>query len=872
MKAQNNPLRQLVSVEADGMQLVDVLYQLIDESDVKLVFNNAIIPEKSINATISKKPLSAVLPFLFDGTDLIWSTSGQLIIIKKDPLAGTLKSYTVSGFVLDGASGEPLVGASVFCRFLGMGTITNSYGFFSLKLPEGVRRIDVSYLGFSPKESSITIDRNLRFDWKLRSSLTLREVIVVANDSTNFSTERISSHRMSLTEMDLGSTIIGEKDILRNIQLLPGVQTGADGVGGLFVRGGNASQNLVMLDGVPVYSTAHGVGLLSIFNPEILRSAKIIKGGFPARYGGRLSSVIELRTKEGNAERWSGWLNSSLATANFGVEGPIVKGKSAILLTGRASFLNAYFEPYTVRLKREKGDTGYSKYQFSDWNAKVNYFFSNKDKIYFNFYYGNDEFEDKSRVEYEFSAELEHGGTRDFLGYQSLNRLIDWKNRVAGFRWNHLFSNRLFGNTALSYSQLGAGIGFDFSDSLLLKSNLQTVDHLLSGGQFRSGISEFSAKQDFDFVPRPNEYVRFGAVYKRRVFSSNLFGFDHTNPDSIDNTESQAEKIRATSFSFYWEKDIERKKWLLNFGLRGASHSVFKKLYFSVEPRLSAQYTLGKNSHLTVAYSRMTQFVHLLSPTSIGLATDLWVPSTDLNRPQVANQWVLGFNHNFKGVIFFSVEGYYKTLDHLISFSEGSILFNDWKKNVTSGAGRSKGLDFLVERSGNRFDFRLAYTYSFTDRVFEKINLGRRYPFKYDRRHDFKASFFYDLSSRLHLSANWVYGTGIATTLPKATYTIKLLEYLPVEEIDVLYYGTRNSFRLPAYHRLDLSLNYKFKTGCLHHQVGVGVYNLYNNQNPLYYEVRSRFVEKGEKLVQEFYFVQVTLASVLPSLNYSVKF
>lgn len=861
-KAQTNPLRQRVSVDADALPLEQVLYQLIDLADVKLVFSNNIIPDKKITLHLSNQRLSFVLPKLLQGTDLAWQISGELIVLKKDLSAPGVKSYTISGFVVDEASGEPLVGASVFCRFLGLGTITNTYGFYSLKIPAGENQIDVSYLGFKPMKKVISLEKDEQYNWKLSASVRLLEVIVTANDSTSQNTPRVSTHSVALSTIDLSPTLLGEKDVFRNIEMLSGIQTGADGVGGIFVRGGNASQNLVILDGVPVYSTAHAGGILSIFNGEVLRSAKVIKGGFPARYGGRLSSVVELRTKEGNSQKWSGWMNASLATVNFGLEGPIVKGKSSIILSGRKSLVNAYLKPHSIRQKQEKDDGGYSSYNFSDWNAKFNYFFSNKNKIYFNVYTGQDDFEDESIVDFEFL-----GNNLDSLAeYLRISRTVNWENKVAGFRWNHLFSDRLFSNTSISYSQLAAGIGVDYSDSLLLLQEGRRIGHAAYIGGFQSGIRELSLKQDFDFVPHPNEFVRFGLELKKRVFFSNLYGYDPTSEE--ETKELQKESIDANSLAWYWEKDIQRKKWTINYGLRNSLNWVSNTTYYSFEPRFSALYQLGKHSNLTMAYSRMTQFVHLLSPTSINLATDLWVPSTDVNRPQTANQWVLGYDRKMGKHIFLSIETYYKKMKHLLSFSEGSVLFNDWKKNVTPGEGTSKGLDVSFQWKKKALTFDLSYSFAFVDRKFKRINLGRRFPFKYDRRHDLKMTLLYKWK-RLYFAANWVFGTGIAISLPRASYKIKLSDYVRVKELDAFYYGLKNNFRLPAYHRMDISLNYKFNTGALHHQLGIGVYNVYNNRNPLYYELRRRFT--GESTI-EYYFVQVTIAPILPSVSYSIKF
>ncbi len=864
LHAQLNPLEQIVSVDADGIPLEEVLYQLIDKEDVKLVFSNSIIPPKIINLHISRKKLSIVLSKLFYHTDLIWKISGQLVIIKEEPFRKGSQSYIISGFILDETNGEPLVGASVYCRFLGMGTITNTYGFFSLKIPAGERQIDVSYLGFEPRKSIVKLRQDIRYNWTLNPSVRLSEVIVTADDSLPQFAPTVSSHQLSLSKIDLGPTLVGEKDVLRNIQLLPGIQTGADGVGGLSVRGGNASQNLVIIDGVPVFSTSHAAGILSIFDAQVLRSAKVIKGAFPARYGGRISSVIELRTKEGDSEKWSGWLGSSLATVNFGIEGPIVKGKSSIVLSGRKSFVGSYLRPQSIKLKKAKNDQGVSDYGFSDWNAKVNYHFSNKDKVYLNFYYGKDKFKDASATDQGF---ISFDG--DSLVFsQKLVRVVDWENKVGGLRWNHLFSDRLFGNTSISYSELIAGLGVDFLDSLVKVDDLRRLEFDTYNGAFHSGITELGIKQDFDFVPHPNTYIRFGAEVKRRRFFSKFFGYDQDYTGGPDNIDLREEENQATSLSVYWEKDIEQKKWRINYGVRSSAHWVNGKSYFNLEPRLSASLNLGKHSHVQVAYSRMTQFVHLLSPTSIGLATDLWVPSTNRYQPQVADQVVLGFNYDFSQKYHFSVEAYYKKMQHLLNFSEGSVLFNDWKENVTAGEGRSKGLDFLFAASWNKLNINMAYSFAIADRKFEKINIGRRFPFKFDRRHDFKLSLFYKWK-RIDFSANWIYGTGLGTTLPRAIYTVKLLNYVPIRELDALYYGTKNSYRMPAYHRLDIGVNYKFKTGRFSHQFGVGVYNLYNNRNPLYYQIRSRYIEQD---VLEYYFVQVLIAPILPSINYLIKF
>lgn len=865
-----SPLEQKVSVVARNSSLESILYQLIDEYDVNLVFSNDILPERNLSVELNDVSLGTALETILNNTNLGFEVLGrQILLVQKSPPLRVL--YTISGFLEDSETGEKLLGATVYDQKSGKGTISNPYGFYSLTLEGGEVDLVFSYLGYKPRYKSFTLDKVERLNLSLESDLTLKEVMVYATDSNATVSQDVSVDLINTSDIKRLPSLGGEKDLLRTTHLLPGVQTGTDGVGGIYVRGGNAGQNLILIDGVPVYYISHAVGLFSIFNTEAVRTAKLVKGGFPARYGGRISSVLDIRTKEGNMKEINAWANLGLLTGSAGVEGPLVRNKSSFFLSGRLSYLDMYLKPYSANLKNEIGESGETTYDFFDLNAKINYTFSDEDRVYLSFYSGGDVFLDVGEEFRKLSIEDE-GEEYIFDYHYKYHQSLEWNNKVGALRWNHLFSDKLFGNTSITYSKLDVGFDFSTLDSLTQEDSKEALFKTYAQGLYRTGIEDLGIHLDFDLVPSSAHYLRFGLSVHNKNFNPGAVINNEILEDDPDN-EAVSEWVKAVEYNAYFEDEFSIGKWSINAGLRANVQSVIKRNYRILEPRLSVRWQTFPKWSFKAAYSRTSQFIHLLSSSGIGLPTDLWVPSTDKIAPQLASQYVAGTTIDLGKHFVLDMEVYYKKMKNLLSFSEGASLYNDWRNNVTQGEGSSYGTELLLKRTKGKTTGWLAYTLSFTDRVFERINFGNPYPFKYDRRHDLKIMVAHRFNPVFEITGNWIYSTGFAYNLPLEKFSIPLSEYLPVDHpAPIIDFGTKNQNRMPAYHRLDLNLNIYLDKKRVDHLISAGITNVYDKKNPLYYQLRRELNIVDEEIFETNKFVQVLLLPIVPSVSYSVKF
>jgi hypothetical protein len=870
-----SPLEERVSLSIAGENLETALYMLVDEYGVKLSFSSEILPPKKVSIQMIDRPLREVLDELLSGVPVRYRALGRQIILYREDLPVAEKKYTISGFLEDAATGERLIAANVYDRVSKRGAVTNDYGFYSLTLTGGRVELTFSYLGYEPQNRAFFLNTDQKLNLSLNISLTLAEVTVIAKGKeAKVAGQDINSGYINIADIDRLPTLGGESDLIRLTHLLPGVHTGTDGVGGVYIRGGNPDQNLILIDGAPVYNISHAAGIFSVFNTNAIRSARLIKGGFPARYGGRLSSILDIRTKEGNMREFKGRADIGVLTSRLSLEGPIIKEKSSFFLSGRLSLLDWYLRPLTRNIKAGKGEDGFTGYRFYDFNAKFNYTFSERDRIYLSFYKGGDRFTNQGDRSDSLSLQNSSGNTVLYRYDQSYRENLHWGNNVAAFRWNHLFSDKLFANVTAVYSKLAVDIDYFTVDSLM---NLQTGQRvqppLFSFGKYKSGIEDTGLKVDFEFIPSTNHYFRFGVNIIGHSFNPGALTIDQSN-DFIDLQSALSNQATRTQEStVYVEDEIQFGRRLrFNLGVHAANWSVQARNYRSLQPRVSAYWKAGEKIGLHASFSRMTQFLHLLSSTSIGiLPTDLWVPSTAKVKPQNADQVSAGLDAGLWNAFNLSLEGYYKKMNNLINFSEGAFFLNDWENNVTPGEGRAYGLEvFLQKRAGNTTGW-ISYGLSWADRRFDRVNQGRRFPFKFDRRHDLKIVVAHRFAPWVEFSADWIFSSGFA-------YSLALEKYIIVQpggnppEIVVEVPGEKNQYRMPYYHRLDANFNFYFQTRTVGHTLSLGVYNMYDRRNPLYYDLRRRYVNENNELTPKTEFVQVWLIPFLPSLSYSVKF
>jgi hypothetical protein len=870
-----SPLEAPVSLRVEDATLEEALYQLIEKEGVRLSFRNDQLPDQRVSLRVQEQPLRLVLDELLADTGLTYRLVGRQIILSPRPEPPPPKFFTLSGFITDIRSGERLIGASIYDQRSGRGVVANEYGFYSLTLPAGPVRLNISYLGYQPLQQELELAQSQRFNFALEGAITLQEVVVYAYDSLRMPIGGLADGNLiGLRETQLLPSLGGEPDVLRTAHLLPGVTTGTDGIEGLQVRGGDAGQNLVLIDGVPVYNVGHAIGLFSIFNPNVVRTAQLLRGGFPARYGGRLSGVLDIRTREGNLQRWQGSAETGLLTTRFALEGPLQRDRSSVLVSGRWSFLHFLLRPRSETLKADRGQEGRTDYRFYDFNAKINHIFSDRDRVYLSLYHGADRYADATRS-LDTLTIGSSGNPFVYVVDQYFNEGVEWGNTVGALRWNHVFNDQLFANFSLTYSQLSVEANFAQRDSLTELTTGQ-VRYSFDRGVFRTGIEDLGLRADWQWVPHHRSEYRFGLGLNNRQFQPGVLQLNETDQPPEDPSSFINDPIPAVETYGYVEGQGEWDHGLSwNAGLHLASWRVRGRTYLSAQPRLSLAWDWNEQWRWTISGSRMTQFLHLLSNSSIGLPTDLWVPATEHIRP--ANAWLAstGWRYQWGDGWQVELDLYYKKMHHLLAFSEGASGFRDWENNVTSGDGEAFGAEWLLRRTRGRLTGWLAYALARSTRQFPLINFGNPYPFKYDRRHDLKVALVYRHRDWLHFSANWLLSSGFAFSIPLVKYRVVLPGIvLPGGAgIEVLDPGQKNQYRMPVYHRLDVNAHFEWGRGrTWQHALNVGVYNVYDRKNPLYYDVRRFYENQNNSLISVRQFVEVWIAPLIPTVSYRLSF
>ncbi|WP_425420782.1 TonB-dependent receptor [Phaeodactylibacter xiamenensis] len=862
-------LDQQVSAEFWEVSLEEALYRLGDEHDLRLSFSNDILPPKVITAKFEQRTIGSALGQLLQDTPLrIKELGGQIVIFLPVDL-----EFTINGILVDASTGERLIGANIYDNKSGKGTVTNEYGYFSITLPAGPVALDFSYVGYGTLSSDFYLMDNQRLDQQLRSDLQL-EPIEVVGYKPRVDPKMVQSGgatQLNMEQLEQLPALAGESDLVRALQLLPGVQSGTDGLDGLHVRGGGNGQNLIMIDGVPVYNISHAAGLFSVFNTNAVKSAQLYKSGFPARFGGRLSSVLDIRTRDGNNQHYEAEASLGLLSGRMTLEGPIQKGKSSFIVSGRRSLIGWYLQPLAESIRSEEDRQSLVDYDFYDVNAKLNFTLSDRDDLYFSFYTGKDAYRNRSlALDTLFTQDTSVLEPVPFLSSRSALEEMTWGNTVTSMRWTHLFGDQLFASLTASYSGLDVGITYERGDSLTNARSGSVTDRYISIGRYFSQIDDFGARLDFDYRPAPVQSLRFGFFATRHLFEPGLLSLELVEKsDTLRQPRMQARAISASEFGGYleniWQVSPEVK---VNAGLHVAAFQVDGQTYSSLQPRLIANWSINNRLLLNGYLSKMTQFVHLLSNSTLGLPNDLWVPSTASVKPEQSWQFGLSSTWQFGEGWQLTGDMYTKYMSQLLTYSEGALFFNNWESNLTSGTGQAYGMELLLEKRQGKTTGWASYGLAWADRRFPLVNNGRRYPYRYDRRHSLTLAFVHVFNEWLEFSGSWAMNSGFAFSLPQGRYQV----FLPgVGSINVVDYGEKNSFRMPVYHRLDFGVNLYIETERVRHTLNLGVYNLYNRRNPLYYNLETRYVTEGSEIREDRRFSPVWLLPLIPALNYSLK-
>lgn len=773
-------------------------------------------------------------------------------------------TYTVSGYIKDAKDGESIIGATIYVPALEKGAVTNIYGFYSLTLPQGTYDVKYSYLGYQLQQKNIAFTQDQTLNIELKPEVLEMEELVITGErmDKNVSEVKMSTERLEIKQIKNIPALMGEVDIIRGVQLLPGVQSAGEGTTGVLVRGGSADQTLIQMDEATVFNPSHFMGFFSVFNPDAIKDLEIYKGGIPARYGGRLSSIMDVRMKEGNKKKFAATGGIGMISSRLTVEAPIVKDKSSFIISGRRTYADMF-----AKFSRDTS-VRKNKLFFYDLNSKVNYTINDKNQIFVSGYFGRDvfDFDDEFRLE--------------------------WGNKTATVRWNHLFNNRLFLNTTVLYSN------FDY---------LINIDDPAESFNWTSQLQEYSGKLDFTFFANPNNQIDFGyhAIYhkfspanikptKKSLIGAfkldDQFALEHAwyvgNKQKINEKLSVEYGVRYSLFQNYGKANVyqysnpnDRKRNEIIDTVRYESRELIN-YYGGFEPRLAARYLLNKTSSLKASYNRTRQYLQIASNSTAGLPIDRWIPSDSYIKPQIADQIALGYFRNLdENKYEVSVEAYYKKMQNQIDFKDGAelLLSENIETEILSGKAWSYGAEFLIKKNQGRTTGWVGYTLSRTRRQVPGINGGKAYSPRYDRTHDISVVVSHELTDRITLSGNWVFTIGSAVSRPKGKYVY--------EGHSVAYYDPldRNGARMPNYHRMDLSLNIeskKNKTRRWQSSWNFSIYNAYMKKNP--WSIQYKDVINGNPNLdetdnvtiqsKEFKPVSTILFRIVPSVSYNFRF
>ena len=755
----------------------------------------------------------------------------------------------VSGYVTDAGNGEALVGANLYDIYLQKGTTTNQYGFFSLSVPGDSAVIRFSYQGY--ETLTLVFYPALEDLQRIEMQTTVMEydsllIIEAVEYEGLHQLVQMSSVKVSMEEVEALPALLGETDLLKVLQLMPGVQSGVEGSTGLYVRGGTPGQTLTLLDGATVYNAGHLFGFMSTFNTDAINSAELVKGGFPARYGGRLAGVLDITMREGNRKEFAGRGAIGILASRITVEGPLLKNQSSFIVSARRTYLDAI----TWGIQKLRGSDDIRGYHFSDVNAKWNLDISNRDRIYLSFYAGRD----KGYEEHEES--LTDGTNQDKFE-------LGWGNATLTFRWNRVMNSRIFANTMVLFSRFRSNIleGSNYSTG---NGTTKLQDH------YTNGLTDLSIKTDLEYFPHHAHQIRFGAMVTHHQFTPSIQR--HRELDSvlqIDTTVVIPLEILTSEWSAYAEDEITMsRQFKSNVGLHVSGYHVDGMTYTSVQPRLSTLFLLPWEWAVKLSFVQMKQYIQLLSNSGTGLPTDLWLPSTSRVPPQKAWQIAAGVAHTIDTQdLDISIEAYYKEIKDVIAYREGSNFIGstrDWEDAITSGKGWAYGAEVHVRRKRGSITGWISYTLSWSKRRFPDLNNGEVFPHRYDRRHNVSIALVRDLGRR-KISAVWVYSTGHALTLAHSRY--RLHENL----VDV--YGSRNSYRTPHYHRLDLAMRLPNRSGKRSEFI-VSLYNAYSRHNTFYLYTKD-YESLDSKLghyVEERAVKSFSLLPIVPSVSYRFYF
>lgn len=755
----------------------------------------------------------------------------------------------VSGYVEDINTGERIIGAYVKDTISKSVVQTNGYGFYTIKSDKEEMALQSTFIGLKSEVIRLFLKHDTLVNIQMKPVMELQEVLIESSAYKHNVNTTLGLTTIPVRQLT-SIPALGESDLLKAIQSQPGVKGGIEGSAGIFVRGGSLGENLFMLDDVPLYNVSHLYGFLSIFNSAIIKDIKLMKGCFPAQYGGRTSSVIDVRGRDGNNNSIKGEISVGLISSSINIEGPLFNDKTTFIISGRRSYFDLYSEALR---KSDLLDKDFPDYYFYDLSARIAHTFSPNDKIYLNIYKGRDHIRNNSESSMLY-------GISEILT-ESVEETSGWGNLLGSLRWNHSFGKGIFANTTISVSS------YDYFT--LDKYNSTRIDSLSDKAlnkkyiaSYKSNISDLIVKTDFDYSLSNYHKLLFGIGGTFHTIKPGESHYSMKDDEIKEEVESSYlnKLLYPGEFYIYLDDEIKASEKLdMDIGLRVTGFVSGSKGYINPEPRFSANYSLTHDLSLKIGYSRMVQYLHLLSTSGLTMPTDIWVPSSDGLNPLKSDQINAGLSYDFHGIVLLTIEAYRKWLNNTTDFKNGASLLSDtspWFEKTTQGIGNAKGIELSLEKQEGHFTGAISYTLSTSDRKYAALNYGNAFPFRYHRLHDFNVSVNYKIFKKWDLSALWSYGTGYPVTVP-------VEEYRPTMEVVhqfVFYYPSINNYRLPDYHRLDLGIHYRSVNRLGENYLSFDLFNAYNRKN-----VINMYVSGWD-------FKYSYLLPFIPSVTYTLKF
>jgi len=833
-----------------------LIQNLEEQSRYSFIFNPNDV-RKTISVKESSLSFSKILDRLLFQNELKFELKNNQIILipKKQEKKQSLDRYTISGYIEDIASNERLIGAHLIESFSGKGTISNESGFFSLTISEGSFNLKTSYIGYKEIVLPIELKTDTTIIIALHSDIYLNEIEIIAEQKTVIEEATMSEIHFNNKQLKTKPSFLGEDDIIHTLQTLPGVSTSNSLNSGLIVRGGSQDQNLILLDGITLYNISHLLGLFSIFNSDIVKSTSLKKAAFPARYGGRLSSVLDIRMNDGDLKNIHGDISINLIASKFTIQGPIQKDKTSFVISGRRSYADIIAKPFIKKAENSSSRTIEPRFNFYDTYAKLQHIFSKRHRLILNFYKGEDRYGLATNTFRKFDENF-----------------VDWGNTMVGVRWNWELNKKLFLNTTVSY------LNFDQNFIYSVDSNLN--NRFMFKNTYNSFLSDYTLNFNFDYVPNLFHFIRFGMQAKIHQYNPGTSAIEETNNVVSVDTIVRRPIVSSSEFNAYVEDDLSIGKWKLNLGLHASLLAVQDVVYSSLQPRISAKYSVAKGLALKSSFSLMTQFNYLVTSESVATLSDFWVSSTSQIKPQ--DSWQIG-----SGIFYvphknyeFSIESYFKKMNNVLNYKEGgesAILSQtiDWENEIIQGNGTSYGLEFFAKKNSGRFNGWLSYTLSWNWRQFDEINNGKRYPFKYDRRHQINVVSNYRWSEKINTSIQWHFSSGNFTTIPSRRIPVSFqsdemfFSTLFINSAESI--NTRNNYQYSSNHRLDFSIEFRKKKKKYTRIWAIGMYNVYGRKNPQF--IRSNYFPVANNPDEiQLRFEEVNFIRTIPSISYRIEF